>query len=258
MSFSDRFQLKGRTALVTGASSGLGRHFALTLAAAGANVVLTARRIDRLKETAGEITASGGKAFAVALDVADAGAISAAFDAAEEALGPASILVNNAGVANSGWFLDITDQEWHHIMDVNLDGVFRVGREAAGRMRQAGQGGSIINITSILGAGLQQKRLAAYGVSKTAVTQLTKSMALELASFNIRVNAIAPGYFSTEMNSDFLASDAGQHMLSRMPQGRVGELAELDGILLLLASDAGSFMTGAIVPVDGGAMLALD
>ena len=257
MSFADRFQLNGRTALVTGASSGLGRHFALTLAAAGANVVLAARRIDRLEETAGEITAAGGKAFAVALDVADASAIGTAFDAAEDALGPVSILVNNAGVANSGWFLDITDQEWRHIMDINLDAVFRVGREAAGRMRQADQGGSIINITSILGAGLQQKRLAAYGVSKTAVTQLTKLMALELASFKIRVNAIAPGYFSTDMNSDFLASGAGQQMLSRIPQGRVGKLTELDGILLLLASDAGSFMTGAIVPVDGGAMLAL-
>ena len=258
MTNSDRFSLAGRTAMVTGASSGLGRHFAMTLAAAGAKVALAARRVERLEEAAAEIAKAGGEAAVMALDVSDPSAIGAAFDAAEKELGPVTILVNNAGIANSAWFLDITDEQWRNIMDINLDGVFRVGREAASRMRANGEGGSIINISSVLGAGLQQSRLAAYGVSKTAVSQLTKCMALELATFGIRVNALAPGYFSTEMNSDFLASEAGQQMLARIPQGRVGDLAELNGPLLLLASDAGSFMTGTIVPVDGGALLALE
>ena len=258
MTLADRLRLDGRTALVTGASSGLGRHFAMTLADAGANVALAARRIERLEKAAGEITARGGKAAAVALDVSDPEAIGKAFDESEQALGPVTIVINNAGVVSSAWITDIEDDDWRKIMDVNLDGVFRIGREAARRMKAHGKGGSIINISSILGAGLTQKRLSAYGVSKTAVSQLSKSMALELAQFNIRVNALAPGYFSTEMNADFLASEAGQEMLSRIPQARVGELNELDGPLLLLASDAGSFMTGVILPVDGGTLLSLD
>ena len=258
MTLADRFNLDGHTALVTGASSGLGRHFAITLAAAGAHVALAARRTDRLQKTADAINADGGSAAAIVLDVADPTAIAKAFDAAEKALGPITIAVNNAGIASTAWFLDVTDEDWRATMDVNLDGIFRVGREAAARMKAHGQGGSIINITSIMGAGHTLKTLSVYGVSKTAVSQLTKSMALELSRYGIRVNALAPGYFLTEMTADYLASEAGQAMLLRIPQARVGELSELDGPLLLLASQAGSFMTGAILPVDGGALLALD
>jgi NAD(P)-dependent dehydrogenase (short-subunit alcohol dehydrogenase family) len=249
------FALSGRTALVTGASSGLGRHFARVLAKAGASVALAARRVDRLQALADEITRSGGKACAVALDVTDPTAIPPAFDAAEKALGPVTILVNNAGVPSGSFVLKTTEEEWRSVLSVNLDGVFRVGQEAARRMKVAG-GGSIINISSILGFGVL-KTLAPYATSKAAVIQLTKAMALELARDNIRVNAIAPGYVVTELNEDFLKSDAGQRLLSKAPMQRAGRLAELDGPLLLLASDAGSYMTGSVLTVDGGTLLSM-
>jgi NAD(P)-dependent dehydrogenase (short-subunit alcohol dehydrogenase family) len=166
------------------------------------------------------------------------------------------VLVNNAGVPSGSFFVKTTDEEWRDVMAVNLDGVFRVGREAARRMIANGTGGSIINIASILGFGAI-KSLSAYAASKAAVVSLTKSMALELARERIRVNAIAPGYFATEINDAFLASVAGKRLLSRVPMGRAGELAELDGPLLLLASNAGAFMTGSVVTVDGGHLLAM-
>jgi NAD(P)-dependent dehydrogenase (short-subunit alcohol dehydrogenase family) len=250
----DRFSLAGRTALVTGASSGLGRHFALTLAAAGAGVALAARRVDRLEALAAEIAAKGGKAVAVALDVTNPRSVAPAFDAAEKALGPVGILVNNAGVPSGSWFLKMPEDEWRQVLAVNLDGVMRVGQEAARRMKAAG-GGSIVNIASVAGY-MTLKSLAAYCTSKAAVIQLTKVMALELARDNVRVNALAPGYFSTELNAEFLASTPGQKLLAKVPMERAGHLAELDGPLLLLASDAGAFMTGSIVAVDGGILLA--
>lgn len=251
---ADRFSLAGKTALVTGASSGFGRHFAKVLAQAGAKVALAARRIDRLEELAAEIGSAGGKAAAIALDVTDTAAIKPAFDAAEKALGSIDICVNNAGVPTQTFFLDITEEEWRRVLDVNLDGVFRVGQEAARRMKARGQGGSIVNIASVLGLG-SLRALAPYMASKAAVIHLTKSMALELARHRIRVNAIAPGYFSTELNADFLAGEAGQKLLSKVPFGRAGQMQELDGPLLLLASDAGAFMTGSVLVVDGGTLL---
>ena len=248
--------LQGKTALVTGASSGLGQHFARVLANAGAKVALAARRLDRLQQLEAEIRAGGGQAFAVALDVTDRASITKAFDAAEAALGPVTILVNNAGVPAGSYFLKMSESDWRSVLDVNLDGVFRVGQEAARRMSKTSNGGSIINIASITAFGVL-KAIAAYSASKAAVVSLTKSMALELARDKIRVNALAPGYFSTELNDAFLTSDAGRRLLSRVPMERAGRVEELDGPLLLLASDAGAFMTGSVITIDGGHMLAM-
>jgi NAD(P)-dependent dehydrogenase (short-subunit alcohol dehydrogenase family) len=250
------FSLAGKTALVTGASSGLGAHFARVLAGAGAGVVLAARRLDRLRPLEGEIRASGGQAWAVALDVTDHASVVHAFDAAESAAGPVAVLINNAGVPSGSFFVKTSEEEWRAVMAVNLDGVFRVGREAARRMIANGTGGSIVNIASILGFGAI-KSLSTYAASKAAVVSLTKSMALELARQRIRVNAIAPGYFATEINASFLESEAGRRLLSRVPMGRAGELCELDGPLLLLSSGAGAFMTGSVITVDGGHLLAM-
>ena len=256
MTHTKLFDVTGRTALVTGASSGLGRHFAMTLAGAGAKVALAARREDRLEDAVETIESRGGSACAVALDVTDPAAIAPAFDKAEEALGAITILVTAAGVAANAPFTEMSEEDWRFVMDANIDGVFRTAREGARRMQAHGKGGSIINVASILAFNVQ-RNLSAYATSKAAVMQMTRAMALELARDNIRVNALAPGYFSTEMNEDFLASDAGQKMISTIPQARIGEPHELDGALLLLASDAGSFITGATIPVDGGALLSL-
>jgi NAD(P)-dependent dehydrogenase (short-subunit alcohol dehydrogenase family) len=252
---AEAFSLAGKTALVTGASSGLGWHFARVLAAAGAKVALAARRLERLEALAQEIRAAGGTAAAVALDVTDAAAVQRGFDAAEAALGDVSVLINNAGVPSGSFFLDLAEAHWREVMAVNLDGVFRVGQEGARRMA-ARSGGSIVNIASILSFGAI-KSLSAYAASKAAVVSLTRSMALELARSKVRVNALAPGYFATEFNRAFLDSAAGRRLIAGVPMARAGSLAELDGPLLLLASDAGSFMTGSILTVDGGHLLAM-
>ena len=254
MAETNRFSLAGQTALVTGASSGLGHHFATVLAAAGARVAVAARRIDRLEALATKIKSAGGTAHAVTLDVTDPASITHAFDATEAALGPISILINNAGVPSESPFLKISTKEWRDTLAVNLDGVFAAGQEAARRMAKHGNGGSIINIASILGFA-NAKTLSPYCASKAAVVSLTKSMALELARDKIRVNAIAPGYFSTEINAGFLDTEPGKKMVARVPMRRFGNLPDLDGPLLLLASDAGRFMTGSVITVDGGQLL---
>ena len=258
---ASRFDLTGTTALVTGASSGLGQHFARVLAGAGAGIVLAARRVDRLEALAAGITSAGGRATAVACDVTSTASVAAAFATGTAALGPISIVINNAGVPSAAWFAKTSDEEWASVLDVNLTGVFRVGREAARHMQanvKAGHpdGGSIINIASILGFGVL-KTLSTYATSKAAVVQLTKAMALELARDRIRVNALAPGYFSTEINDGFLDSDEGKALLVKVPMKRHGELRELDGPLLLLASEAGAYMTGSIITVDGGTLLSM-
>jgi 3-oxoacyl-[acyl-carrier protein] reductase len=255
MTPSSLFDLSGAVALVTGASSGLGRRFALVLAQNGASVVLVARRKERLEALAAEIEAAGGRALPVAADVADRAEIARAFDAAQAKFGPVTVLINNAGVAKPQSFLGMRDETWRETLDINLDAVVATAQEAAQRMVAAG-GGAIINIASILSFGVQKGNLA-YAVSKAAVLQATRAMALELAPKGVRVNAIAPGYFSTEINADYLASPQGEAMSRAVPMGRFGQEGELDGALLLLASRAGSFITGATIVVDGGHMLAI-
>lgn len=254
MTTDSRFSLAGKTAFVTGASSGLGRHFAYTLAGAGAKVVLAARRADRLAAVEGEIRAKGGFADSVPLDVTEAAAVYQAFEQAEKLAGPIDVLVNNAGISAPNTFLRTTEDQWREQMEVNLDGVFRVGQEAARRMVARQQGGSIINIASII-AYTTMKTLAPYGASKAAVVSLTKSMALELARDRIRVNALAPGYFPTEINEAHWQTEAGKRLIAKIPFQRLGAYKDLEGPLLLLASEAGAFMTGSVITVDGGHLL---
>lgn len=248
---SELFDLSGRVAVVTGASSGLGRHFALTLAKAGAKVALAARRLDKLEELAAEIAKFDGRALPTALDVTDEASVAAALDAVETELGPIAILVNNAGVAATAPLLDQSEDEWRRILGTNLDGAWRTARAAARLMSKHGRGGSIVNIASILGLRAAGQ-VSAYSAAKAALLNLTETMALELARHRIRVNALAPGYIETDLNRDFLHSDAGQAMVKRVPLRRFGDVADLDGALLLLASDAGRYMTGSVIVVDGG------
>ncbi|WP_042703793.1 glucose 1-dehydrogenase [Azospirillum sp. B506] len=243
--------LIGRTALVTGASSGLGRHFAGVLARAGARVVLAARRTDALAETRTIIEATGGSAVVVAMDVTAPASVATAVGEAWGALGRIDILVNNAGVTATRSFLDMGEEEWDRVVDTNLTGCARVARAVARRMRDDGKGGAIVNIASILGLRVAGQ-LSSYASAKGGLVHLTKAMALELARYDIRVNALCPGYVATELNADFFAGEAGKALVKRIPQRRLGRLADLDGPLLLLASDAGAYMTGAVLAVDGG------
>jgi 3-oxoacyl-[acyl-carrier protein] reductase len=256
MSIDDIFNLAGKVALVTGASSGLGVRFAQVLAAHGAAVVLVARRTDRLDAVKAGIEKSGGRALAVAADVRDRAAMAAAYDAAEKAFGTVTILVNNAGVVHSGRALEHTEEDWRRVLSINLDAVFYWAQEAARRMLAAGEGGSIVNIASVLGFS-PDKGVIAYAAAKAGVVQMTKALAIELAFKGIRVNAIAPGWITTEINRDYLASERGSAMKRQIPMGRFGEVEDLDGPLLLLASDAGRYMTGSTIVADGGQLAAL-
>lgn len=249
------FSLANRTALVTGASSGLGRHFAGVLAKAGATVVVAARRLDKLEEVAAEIEAKGGKALAVEMDVTDEGSVVAAFDSIREALGrPCDVVINNSGMSREGWYREQSEEDWNAVIDTNLTGVWRVGKHATNALINAKAKGSIINIASIT-AHRTQYMTTAYCVSKAGVDHLTRHMALESARYGIRVNAISPGYYKTAINDEYLESEAGEAMRKRIAFRRFGEYRELDGALLLLSSEAGSYMTGSTIVVDGGHLL---
>ena len=252
MKAAEMFSLQGRVALVTGASSGLGTQFAKALADNGAAVALVARRADRLKTLKDEIEGKGGKAVAVEADVTDRAAMTRAFDAAEKAFGTVTILVNNAGIAQSARrAIEVTEEEWRKVLGLDLDAVFYNAQEAARRMLAADKKGAIVNIASVLGFGVA-KGVAAYATAKAAVVQVTKALAVELAFKGVRVNAIAPGWFVTEINDKYLKGEAGDALKRAIPMGRFGKDGDLDGALLLLASDAGAYIAGATIVVDGG------
>jgi 3-oxoacyl-[acyl-carrier protein] reductase len=255
MKAAEMFSLQGRVALVTGASSGLGQQFARALADNGAAVALVARRADRLLDLKKSIEAAGGKAVAIEADVTDRAAMARAFDSAEKAFGTVTLLVNNAGIAQSSTrAIEVTPEEWRKVMSVDLDAVFHNAQEAARRMLAAGKPGAIVNISSVLGFGVS-KGVAAYATAKAAVVQITKALAVELAFKGVRVNAIAPGWFVTEINDKYLMGEAGAALKRDIPMGRFGNTGDLDGALLLLASDAGSYITGATIVVDGGQVI---
>ncbi|MCY1269583.1 Gluconate 5-dehydrogenase [compost metagenome] len=247
----ERFDLHGRVALVTGAGSGLGAHFARVLAQAGAKVACVARRVERVEEVAAQIRAAGGEAFACTMDVTDAESIRRGFDAIEGELGHVDILVNNAGLSSPAPFEEMSREQWTSLMDANLSGPFFVAQCMAMRLIAQGKSGSIINIASILGH-LAKDKFINYGTTKGGLIHMTQYMALDLIGHGIRVNAIAPGYFPSEMTNPFYESEVGKREIANLPPKRLGRHEELDGPLLLLASDASSYMTGSVVTVDAG------
>jgi len=246
----DSQDLTGKVALVTGASQGLGRQFALTLARHGAKVGLAARQEAKIEDLRAEIEAAGGSACAVSMDVMDTASIAAGVARVEQTLGPVDVLVNNAGLAINKLFLDVMEEDYDTILDTNLKGCFFCAQAVARGMAERGSG-SIINISSVLGSR-PIGTLTTYCASKGGLNQLTAAMALELARSGVRVNAIAPGYIETPMNSEFFQSTPGQALVKSVPQRRLGQVEDLDGALLLLASDASGFMTGTVITVDGG------
>jgi len=245
------FSLSGKVALVTGASGGLGLHFAEVLAANGATVILAARREDKIEKAAQVINSNGGTALAVALDVTDETSIDRAFSYVENERGVIDVIVNNAGIATNGAAIDVTLDDWRRVMATNLDGAFLVSRRAARSLIDEHRPASIINIGSILGARTAGAVLP-YTVSKAGLHHMTKVLALEWARYNIRVNAITPGYIETDINRDYLNSPEGQKLIKRIPSRRPGKMDDLDGPLLLLASDQSLYMTGSIIAIDGG------
>jgi 3-oxoacyl-[acyl-carrier protein] reductase len=254
MKAAELFDLTGEVALVTGASSGLGVRFAEVLAANGAKVVLVARRAERLEAVKKKIEAAGGQAVAIEADVLDRTAMVRAFETAEKAFGIVTILVNNAGVGHADRVHEMPEETWRRVVGTNLDAVLFWAQEAARRMIATKTRGAIVNIASIYGFAVS-KGVAAYSVAKAGVVQLTKALALELAFRGVRVNAIAPGFIATEINEEYLKSNPD--MSRHIPVGRIGETRDLDGALLLLASDAGRFMAGATIVVDGGQVVTI-
>jgi NAD(P)-dependent dehydrogenase (short-subunit alcohol dehydrogenase family) len=248
-SIEERFSLKGRIALVTGGGSGFGAHFAEVLAQAGASVAVAARRVDRIQAVAQAIVDKGGKAIACEIDVANRASINKAFDAIEDKLGTVDIVVNNAGLSSPAPFPEMSEEQWSSVLDVNLSGPYHVSQEMARRLIAKKRQGSIINIASILGK-LAKDNFINYGATKGALIHLTEYMALDLLPHGIRVNALAPGYFPSEMTNPFFESEVGKKEVAALPPKRLGRLEELDGPLLLLASEASSYINGTTLTVD--------
>lgn len=248
----ETFSLRGRSVFVTGASSGLGEHFATVAARSGAKIAIAGRRVDKLTGIAETLKSAGAQGVhAVALDVTDEASVVAALKEAAERIGPLDVIVNNAGIATSGSALDQSVEDFDRLMDTNLRGVWLVATEAARQWVAQKRPGAIINVASILGLRVGTG-VAPYAMSKAGVIQMTKALALEWARHNIRVNALAPGYIATPLNEDFFKTEQGQTVIRRVPMRRLGDVGDLDGPFLLLASDASRFMTGAVVAVDGG------
>ena len=248
---NDIFDLTGKTAIITGASSGLGKHFAKTLASAGANLVICARRVKNLEQLKQEINA---EVLVLPLDVTSEESVLNFFSEVRNSIGSADILINNAGTSDPKKFKDLDEESWNYVLETNLNGAYRVAKNFTDALLEDRKSGSIVNIASILGLRVGIN-LTSYATAKAGLVQLTKSMALELARSNIRVNAIAPGYILTEINDDFFATEEGQSYIRNIPMNRLGLESDLDGILLLLSSEASSFMTGSIIAVDGGHLI---
>ena len=251
---SDLFDVSREVILITGASQGLGRQFARVLSAHGAAVALAARQTGKLKALEDEIKAKGGRAVAVEMDVTSAASIAKGLDAAESALGPITVLINNAGIAVEKLAVEQSEADWDAVIRANLKGAYFAATEVARRMIARKGGGNIINIASVLGFSVV-KFIAPYAISKAGVVQATKALALELAASDIRVNALAPGYIDTDINHDVWETPAGEKLIKRIPQRRVGRESDLDGAIMLLASPASRYMTGSVVTVDGGFLL---
>lgn len=249
----DLFSLRDKTVVITGASSGFGHHFAGVLANAGANVVLGARRTDKVDARVAEINAAGGQALGVPLDVNDADSAAGFLEEAASAFGRVDVLINNAGVeAGAKTYAMIDEEDWDHVLNTNLKSVWRLSKLYTGQVASSGWGkGNIVNIASIT-AYRTIKGQFPYAVSKAALVKATEIMALEGARFGIRVNALAPGYILTDVSRVLLESERAESFMKGIPMRRYGEFSDLDGPLLLLASDASSYMTGSTVVVDGG------
>ncbi|WP_084399030.1 SDR family NAD(P)-dependent oxidoreductase [Henriciella aquimarina] len=251
MSFISKFDLSGKTALVTGASGGLGEHFAMLLAEQGAHVMLAARREEKLTAIAARIESLGGEATPVVMDVTKAASVENAFQAIAV---PCDVIVNNSGIGQANWYQETSEEEWQSVIDTNLTGVWRIAKAATRALIDAGRPGAIVNIASV--TALRPALMnGAYAASKAAVDHLTRVMAAEVSRYGIRVNALAPGYFKTAINDEFLGSEHGEKMRKRIPMKRFGTHEELDGAIMLLASDAGAYMTGETIVVDGGHLL---
>lgn len=245
------FDISKERILVTGATSGLGLHFARLLARHGATLALSARRRDKLDALKAEIEGAGGRAHSIAIDVMAGDSVRAGLAEADEKLGGITVLLNNAGIAIVKPILEYTEEEWDQVVGTNLRGAWLMAQGAAKIMAARGTGGNIINVASVLGLR-PIGQVPAYAAAKAGLIHLSKAMAMELAKENIRVNVLAPGYIETEMNRPFWSSKGGLALISRIPQKRVGRPEDLDGALLLLASEASRFMTGSVVVVDGG------